>query len=103
MDAIQKTLIKAGRKDLAKKYYKKITGSIKVSKRDAKEIAQLAGEAIFKRFEKELKKKYPDLENKQFDEATFNAYTDTIELSEKYIKKYMDGLIYWLDMFNKKS
>jgi len=38
MDAIQKTLIKAGRKDLAKKYYKKITGLRKPMKSDIDKI-----------------------------------------------------------------
>ena len=38
MDAIQKTLIKAGRKDLAGVYYKRIIGAKKVKGSDIKEM-----------------------------------------------------------------
>lgn len=39
MDSIQKELVKAGRKDLAQKYYKRVIAAAKTS--DAKEVADI--------------------------------------------------------------
>jgi hypothetical protein len=51
MDEIQKELVKAGRKDLAQKYYKKISGTIGEDDHKAAEQIRPAMESVFKDIE----------------------------------------------------